>query len=316
MADQGGQEMTDPSTVDTPDYHTINHTAVQTCGWTNNALSGEGQCYKYAFYGIESHRCVQMTPVVTCNERCIFCWRDHSGHEYELEGVEWDDPEAVVEASIDLQKKLLSGHGGKDEITRETFEEAMDPKHVAISLDGEPTLYPYLPELIEAFHDHGLTTFLVSNGTRPDVLATCEPTQLYLSLDAPDPETFQEVVVPTIDNAWAHLNESLSVLADHTSRTTVRITAIAGENMFDPAGYTELIELADPDFVEIKAYMHVGSSRDRLNREAMPDHEDIVAFAEAIQDHLPEHDVLKTATRSRVAMLAKDEDTWVPTLAE
>ncbi|MFB6069181.1 MAG: 4-demethylwyosine synthase TYW1, partial [Halobacterium sp.] len=48
--------------VDEPNYHSENHTAVQTCGWTKNALRGEGTCYKYAFYGIRSHRCIQMTP--------------------------------------------------------------------------------------------------------------------------------------------------------------------------------------------------------------------------------------------------------------
>ena len=183
-----------PKQVDDPDYHHENHTAAQTCGWTANAMRGEGTCYKHAFYGIRSHRCIQMTPVVRCNERCVFCWRDHSGHTYELDGVEWDDPEAVVDASIELQRKLLSGFGGNDDVPREVFEEALEPRHVAISLDGEPTLYPYLPELIEAFHDREITTFLVSNGTRPEVLEACDPTQLYVSVDAPDRKTFGEVV--------------------------------------------------------------------------------------------------------------------------
>jgi tRNA wybutosine-synthesizing protein 1 len=46
----------------------------------------------------------------------------------------------------------------------------------------------------------------------------------------------------------------------------------------------------------------------------MPDHDEVVAFAEAVQSHMPEHDVLKAVPASRVALLAKDEDTWVPTL--
>ena len=71
-----------PKQVSDPDYHSENHTAAQTCGWTANALRGEGRCYKNTFYGIQSHRCIQMTPVVKCNERCVFCWRDHAGHAY------------------------------------------------------------------------------------------------------------------------------------------------------------------------------------------------------------------------------------------
>ncbi|WP_353634661.1 4-demethylwyosine synthase TYW1 [Halobacterium sp. NMX12-1] len=304
-----------PKQVDDPDYHSVNHTAAQTCGWTKNTLTEGRSCYKHAFYGIRSHRCIQMTPVVRCNERCVFCWRDHAGHTYELDGVEWDDPEAVVDASIELQKKLLSGFGGNDEVPRERFEEAMDPRHVAISLDGEPTLYPYLPELLEEFHDRGLTTFLVSNGTRPDVLAECDPTQLYVSVDAPERATFDDVVGAQEDDAWEKLVDTMDVLhdKDHT-RTVLRTTLVGGENMANPDWYAGFFDRADPDFVELKAYMHVGDSRDRLDRETMPNHEDVLEFAREVQAHMPEHTVLRDQEVSRVALLARDEDTWVPKL--
>jgi tRNA wybutosine-synthesizing protein 1 len=308
MSDDGAQQ------VGTPNYHHVNHTAAQTCGWTDNALRGEGKCYKYAFYGVESHRCIQMTPVVRCNERCIFCWRDHAGHTYELDGVAWDDPDAVVEASIDLQKKLLSGYGGNDQVPQAVFEEAMEPRHVAISLDGEPTLYPHLPELIEAFHDRDVTTFLVSNGTRPDVLERCAPTQLYVSVDAPDRKTFERTVRPMDDDAWERLIETLDVLAEKDdTRTVIRTTLIEGENMHHPEWYAAMVERADADFVELKAYMHVGHSRNRLDRDAMPDHEDVVAFADELKQYLP-HDVRRDVPASRVAMLARDQETWVPNL--
>jgi len=306
-----------PKQVDDPNYHHENHTAVQTCGWTKNSLRGEGRCYKNIYYGIQSHRCIQMTPVVKCNERCVFCWRDHRGHAYELDEVEWDDPEAVVDASISLQRKLLSGFGGNDAVPREAFEESMEPRHVAISLDGEPTLYPYLPELVEAFHDRGLTTFLVSNGTNPDVLEACEPTQLYVSVDAAERATFDRVVRAVDDDAWERLLDTMDVLAaKDDTRTVLRTTCIQGENMANPDWYAGFYERADPDFVELKAYMHVGHSRGRLDRSAMPAHEAVVAFAEAVQAHLPDHDVLKEVPASRVALLAREADTWVPKLKE
>ena len=301
--------------VSGPDYHSIGDTAVQACGWTKNALRGEGTCYKHRFYGIQSHRCLQMTPVVRCNERCVFCWRDHAGHAYELPEADWQDPADVVDASIELQRELLSGFGGNDDVPRERFEDAMDPKHVAISLDGEPTLYPHLPELIEAYHDRDFTTFLVSNGTRPDVIRAVSPTQLYVSLDAPDPETYESVVRPREESAWESLLETLEVLEDHESRTTIRTTLVAGENMTDPEGYADMYRRADPDFIEIKGYMHVGTSRDRLDRDAMPDHDEVVAFAREVQDHLPAYDVFREAPPSNVAMLATDPDTVVPELA-
>ncbi len=303
-----------PKQVDDPDYHNVEHTAVQTCGWTKNALNGEGKCYKNIFYGIESHRCIQMTPVVKCNERCVFCWRDHKGHAYELEDVEWDDPEAVVDASIELQRTLLSGFGGSHKVPRDRFESAMEPRHVAISLDGEPTLYPYLPELIEEFHARDMTTFLVSNGTNPDVLADCEPTQLYVSVDAAERATFDRVVRPIDDDAWTDLIDTMDVLYEKDCRTVLRTTLMDGENMANPDWYAGFYERADPDFIELKAYMHVGHSRGRLDRETMPEHDDVIDFAEAVQAHLPEHDVLKDVPPSRVALLAKEEDTWAPTL--
>ena len=255
-----------------------------------------------------------MTPVVKCNERCVFCWRDHAGHAYELGDVEWDDPAAVADASIELQRKLLSGFGGNEEVPRERFEESMEPRHVAISLDGEPTLYPYLPALIEEFHDRDITTFLVSNGTNPDVLAECDPTQLYVSVDAPDRRTFDATVKAVEDDAWDRLVETLDVLAEKDeTRTVIRTTLVRGHNMHRPAWYAAMCDRARADFVELKAYMHVGHSRGRLDRDSMPDHEEVVAFAERMQPFLP-HDELREVPASRVAMLARDADTWIPKL--
>ncbi len=304
-----------PKQVDDPDYHSVNHTAAQTCGWTANALRGEGRCYKNHFYGIQSHRCIQMTPVVKCNERCVFCWRDHAGHAYELGDVEWDDPDAVAEASIELQRELLAGFGGNDKVPERAFEEAMKPRHVAISLDGEPTLYPYLPELIDAFHDRGITTFLVSNGTRPSVIEQCDPTQLYVSVDAADKQTFYDVVKPVEDNAWDRLIETIDVLArkDET-RTVLRSTLLAGHNMHHPEWFAAMFDRADADFVELKAYMHVGNSRGRLDRDVMPEHEEVLEFTKAVQEFLPTHPVVRDVEASRVALLARDEDTMVPEL--
>jgi len=74
-----------------------------------------------------------------------------------------------------------------------------------------------------------------------------------------------------------------------------------------------MCDRADADFVEMKAYMHVGHSRGRLNRESMPDHEEVREFAERVGEFLP-HDVLKEVEPSRVAMLAREQEPWVPEL--
>ncbi|MFB6162392.1 MAG: 4-demethylwyosine synthase TYW1 [Halococcoides sp.] len=296
---------------------TIDHLAVQTCGWTDSAMQCAGACYKNAFYGIESHRCVQMTPVQTCNERCVFCWRDHGDHGTP-DDRDWADPAAVAQRSIERHRTLVSGYGGHDDVPRDRFEESREPRHVAISLDGEPTLYPYLPELIEVYRDRGLSTFLVTNGTRPERLAACDPTQLYCSVDAPDPTTYEQVVRPAGSDAWGRLGHSLDVLAAADGpRTAIRITLVEGHNDHDPAGYARMIERAAADVVEVKAYMHVGHSRDRLDRSRMPDHATVCAFADRIAEHLP-HDRRADVAASRVALLAQSDpplETSVPDAA-
>ena len=147
------------------------------------------------------------------------------------------------------------------------------------------------------------------------MLDECDPTQLYVSVDAADRRTFESTVKAVEDDAWERLIETLDVLAaKEETRTVLRTTLLAGYNMSRPAWYAAMFDRADADFVEMKAFMHVGNSRDRLDRDVMPDHEDVVAFTEAVGEYLPTHPVLRDVEVSRVALLARDEDTWVPKL--
>ena len=145
----------------------------------------------------------------------------------------WDSPEEIVEASIKMQLKILSGYKGNPNANKQKFKEALTPKHAAISLTGEPTLYNPIGELIQAFHKRGFTTFLVSNGTVPSALAKLgkEPTQLYVSVCAPDEEAFKQVCRPQIPNAWKKLNETLELLPSFKCPTVIRITLACGLNM-------------------------------------------------------------------------------------
>ena len=84
--------------------------------------------------------------------------------------------------------------------------------------------------------------------------------------------------------------------------------------MENPDWYAAFYERANPDFIEIKAYMHVGHSRDRLSREIMPDTQEIVNFTKEVASFLPEHNTIKTVPISRVSLLSKQKETWVPML--
>jgi len=246
--------------------------------WCKRALSGGDMCYKHQFYGIASHRCVQMTPTLRCNQRCRFCWRS-----FEHEAVEEEEcpPETILAGIHKLQKKALAGYNAvlDNSVTKERWQEALEPKHVAISLSGEPTLYSQLPDLIDLFKRNGFTTFLVSNGTNPEMLARCHPYQMYVSLDAPDAATYLDICRP-LGDYWERIKESLALLGSR--RSVVRITLIEGLNDIAPEKYAGLLQDSASTFVEVKGYMYLGYSRYRLKRENMPEHEQVRDFAEKI----------------------------------
>ena len=54
--------------------------------------------------------------------------------------------------------------------------------------------------------------------------------------------------------------------------------------MVDPEGYGKIIKRANPDYVEVKAYMLVGASRERLTLDNMPRHEEVKSFAEKVAE--------------------------------
>jgi len=280
-------------------YHLVGSGAVKPCLWLNRSMRGGDQCYKHHFYGISSHRCVQMTPTLECNHLCLHCWRPIDDPRTGKEPME---PAELLEGILAGQKKFLSGYGGAKTTNQERLAEAREPRHVAISLMGEPTLYPYLKELIELISRRGMTSFLVSNATHPEVLEELRPTQLYLSLNAPDEELYRRVCNPAGD-LWPRILESLEILKEHRCRSVIRMTLAKGLNMERPEDYASIIERAEPDFVEVKAYMHLGRSRARLEREAMPGHDEILAYAQALGDKLG-YNLEAEVPLSRVALLS------------
>ncbi len=288
-----------------------NHTRVKTCHWTKSDLRGNGGCYKNKFYGINSHQCIQMTPTFTCNNACVFCWRDLRYHTEPAMQNGIDEPTDIVEGTIEAQRKLLSGFGGNEKTGKEKFEMAMQPQHVAISLDGEPTLYPRLTELIREYKKRNFSTFVVSNGLLPDRIEKLleePPTQLYISVDAPNEELFNIIDRPIIKDAWQGLIKTLSLMPElrKKMRTVLRFTLIKGLNMVHAEQWAEIIKLSTPMFVEVKAYMWVGMSRERLEQNNMPSHEDIKEFALEIAKYA-DYKLIDEHEPSRVVLLMKED---------
>jgi len=293
-------------------YHLVGrHSAVKRCRWLYETLIHDRPCYKQKFYGIKSHQCIQMTPAVLyCTMRCRFCWRAQNGDLglkwEETQLPNWDNPEDIVEGCIEAQLRILSGYKGNPKANSEKYREALTPKHVAISLTGEPTLYSSLDGLIQGFHRRGFTTFLVSNGTVPEALSKLgeEPTQLYVSVCASDEKMFLEVCRPHIPEAWKKLKETLSMLPSFKCPTVIRLTLVRHLNLRRPELYAKLIERANPTYLEPKAYMHVGFSRLRLGFKNMPTHREIQDFAAQLAEEMG-YNILDEAPESRVVLLSR-----------
>ena len=73
----------------------------------------------------------------------------------------------------------------------ERFDEAMNPRHCALSLVGEPIIYPEINEFLDYMHSHGISSFMVTNAQFPAAIETLRPvTQLYVSIDAGNERTY------------------------------------------------------------------------------------------------------------------------------
>jgi len=288
-------------------YQFINEfSAVKICTWTKKSLKDEDFCYKQKFYGIQSHLCCQMsTTVEVCPNRCIFCWREvnHTIANDFTKSYSYN-PYELIDKAILAQRKLLSGFGGNKKVNKKKFREAQEPLHFAISLTGEPLADRNLPKLIEALHQRKKTTFVVTNGQFPERMKKINPTQLYLSLSAPNENIFNKVCNPQLPNAWKRFLKSLEILREKKkqTRTAIRLTLIKGMNMTNLNDYASLINIAEPMFLEVKAYMFVGSSRQRLTINNMPRHYEVKEFAKKLED-VTSYKIVDEKKESRVVLM-------------
>ena len=107
------------------------------------------------------------------------------------------------------------------------------------------------------------------------------PTQLYVSLDAPNQEMFRKVNRSVYKDGWDRLNRSLEIIGKLNVRRVIRVTVIKGindsEELLD--SWAAIIKKANPEFLEIKSYMHIGMSQKRLSRENMMIHTEVQEYA-------------------------------------
>jgi len=293
-------------------YHMIGfHSAVKKCYWVHKALTEGKFCYKAKFYGIESHRCIQFSPsVLWCWNYCLHCWRyrprDRISSWNEISVEILDDPRFLVQMAIVEHRRTVSGYR-KFAVNPKMYQEALNPKHVAISLTGEATLYPRLSELIKEFHRAGLTTFLVTRGILPEVLANLdeEPTQLYVSIEAFDEASYNHFNSPVSPNLWSRTLKTLEMLPSFTSPTVVRFTVVNNfnSNLDAIERIAAILKRAEPTFIEVKAYMHIGGSITRLSRDNMPSHNEVRRVAAELAKRVG-YNIVSESVPSRVVLLS------------
>ena len=167
------------------------HSGVKLCRWTKSMLRGRGGCYKHTFYGIESHRCMETTPSLACANKCVFCWRHHTNPV----GTEWkwkmDGAEFIFDEALQKHYGMIKEFKGVPGVKQERLDEAFNVRHCALSLVGEPIMYPEINKFVDLLHSKNISTFLVTNAQFPDAIKALKPvTQLYVSVDAPTKVSF------------------------------------------------------------------------------------------------------------------------------
>ena len=266
------------------------HSGVKICRWTKSALRGRGSCYKYSFYGIKSHLCMETTPSLSCSNKCVFCWR----HGTNPVGTTWrwkiDPPELIYAGAKEAHLKKIKTMKGVPGVRAERFQEAMKIRHCALSLVGEPIFYPRINEFVELLHADKISSFLVCNAQHPDQLEALKVvTQLYVSIDASNRESLRRVDRPLHRDFWERFMRCLDIIRvkRNRMRTVYRLTLVKGFNIEDEVeGYADLVERGLPCFIEIKGVTYCGTSSSAgagLTMQNVPFYEEVTTFVRALE---------------------------------
>jgi len=80
--------------------------------------------------------------------------------------------------------------------------------------------------------------------------------------------------------------------------------------------FAEMVRKASPHFIEIKSYMHIGRSTNRLEHSNMLEMEEIKNFSEQVSKQSKIFSVMDESFVSRISVLQNNErfiDRYIPT---
>ena len=84
----------------------------------------------------------------------------------------WVDNHSVV---CDDYSLVLVLHAGVPGVQADKLAEGMNAQHCALSLVGEPIMYPKINDLVRLLHQKKISTFLVTNAQFPDAIRFVPP---------------------------------------------------------------------------------------------------------------------------------------------
>jgi len=214
----------------------------------------------------------------------VFCWRHHTNPVAKEWKWKVDAPEELVDLAIANHRSMMKQMKGVPGVVPERFEEAFTIKHCALSLVGEPIIYPYINEFIDLLHQKNISSFLVTNAQFPDKIDSVKPvTQLYVSVDAATKESLKKVDRPVFTDFWERFLSCLDSLSRKGQRTVYRLTLIKEWNVEEIANYGELVGRGKPSFIEIKGFTYCGDSKtSNLTIKNVPFHEEVLRFSEEL----------------------------------
>ncbi|AJV95335.1 Tyw1p [Saccharomyces cerevisiae YJM1208] len=297
----GADEIKQMVAKDSPTYKNLtkqgykvigSHSGVKICRWTKNELRGKGSCYKKSLFNIASSRCMELTPSLACSSKCVFCWRHGTNPVSKNWRWEVDEPEYILENALKGHYSMIKQMRGVPGVIAERFAKAFKVRHCALSLVGEPILYPHINKFIQLLHQKGITSFLVCNAQHPEALRNIvKVTQLYVSIDAPTKTELKKVDRPLYKDFWERMVECLEILktVQNHQRTVFRLTLVKGFNMGDISAYADLVQRGLPSFIEVKGATFSGSSDGNgnpLTMQNIPFYEECVNFVKAFTTEL------------------------------
>ncbi|XP_068945250.1 S-adenosyl-L-methionine-dependent tRNA 4-demethylwyosine synthase TYW1-like [Petaurus breviceps papuanus] len=225
-------------------------------------------------------------------------------------GTEWrwkmDQPDMILQQAIENHQNMIRQFKGVPGVKTSRLEEGLQVKHCALSLVGEPIMYPEINRFLKLLHQHRISSFLVTNAQFPMEIRNLEPvTQLYVSVDASTKGSLKKIDRPLFRDFWQRFLDSLRALAAKQQRTVYRLTLVKAWNVEELQAYAELVSLGEPDFIEVKGVTYCGeSSASSLTMANVPWHEEVIRFVEDLVDLLPSYEIACEHEHSNCLLIA------------